>query len=457
MIHRGRLASLRLVIAGLLLLCSLLGQVRAQAPSPDGIVPFAGTQIFRRIVLSDLCKLVPVSSVAEVSKNPVESLVIIFGETESLPEVGITGQWLKTFRGKLGAVMIASDRADQGFLTGLHLSISGDLIHQQKDAYLQREECPLIIPKGPGHPIFKGIHKGLATNQPSYIERLDQSLHTLASFTSSCYSVRTGKAPRGAYLVGAEARSPNPVLALAGHGIFLNEMMAQPDNDNFAFAQNCIDWLTDGGKRKHVLMVEEGRIQAKFDVPLTVNPAMPIPSSSVVNKLLRGLEEENFFNRLLVALIGRDRLLRIVLLFLSAGLLVFGLSRLVRARYRPERGVPLLAGGVRPAESDSPLMLQRERELVQGGNLWEAARGLARSCFDKEPWQGQADQPPRIIVAGWWRHQRLARQVRQLWELAYGRMPLPVSPRMLARIAASVDEVRAALADGTMRFADPPS
>ena len=446
----------RLLMTGLLALAFSHCHGRTEAQAPEGIVPFAGTQVFRRYVLNDLCKVVPVTSVGELSKKPRESLLIIFGELDSLDQVEITRQWLRSFRGKGGAIMIASDRADNRLLEPLRARISGQLVHQEHGAYLGREECPLL--KVSGHPIFKDVRKGLATNQPSFVMALDPSLHMLARFPLSC-GMAWGEnhwrlAATEGYIVGSEARSSNRLLVIAGHGVFLNEMMAQRDNDNFTFAQNCIDWLTDGGRRKRVLMIEEGRIQGKFDVPLTVVPALPLPSSTVVNKILHGLEEENFFNRLLVSLVGRDRILRMVLLFLSAGLLVFGISRLMRARHRMERGVPLLSEGALAAGSELPVMRLRERDVVRAGNLWEAARGLARSCFDKEPWLGHGAGPPRVIVAGWWRRQRLNRHVQRLWELAYGPAPIPVPPRKFARIAAAVAEVRAALASGALRFGE---
>jgi hypothetical protein len=460
MIHRCRPVLLRFLVTSLLVLSCSHGAGRAQTQA-DGFVPFAGTQIFRRHVLNDLCKMIPVTSVAELDKRPTESLLIIFGELETLDQVGITRGWLRSFRDHSGAIMIASDRADNRLLEPLGVRIGGLLVHQSpQDAYLRREECPLLLKLSGHHPIFKDVHNGLATNQPSFLHSLDPSMHMLAAFPDSCWTVWAPNravrlAATNGYIVGSGAKSSKRVLAIAGHGVFLNEMMAQRDNDNFAFAQNCIDWLSDGGKRRRVLMVEEGRVHAKFDVPLTVKPILPIPSSSVVNKILHGLEEENFFNRLLVTLIGRDRILRIVLLFLSAGLLVFGLNRLMRARHRTERGVPPLPDGGQVGERELPVMHLRERDMVRGGNLWEAARGLARSCFDREPWLTDGAGPPQVLVAGWWRRQRLTRKVQQLWELAYGRTPIPVPPRKFARIAAAVDEVRAALASGTLRFDEP--
>jgi hypothetical protein len=39
------------------------------------------------------------------------------------------------------------------------------------------------------------------------------------------------------------------ILILADHSVFINDMMTPDDNDNLEFASNCLEWLTDGGKR----------------------------------------------------------------------------------------------------------------------------------------------------------------------------------------------------------------
>jgi hypothetical protein len=103
-------------------------------------------------------------------------------------------------------------------------------------------------------------------------------------------------------------------------------------------------------------------------------------------------------------------------------------------------------------------MARRYRDMMRDGNFWEGARTLARTCFDKagEPWQGHPTRPPLVVVAsGWRRRWTLGRQVRQLWELAYGLPPVPIGPRQFARVVALVQSVEAALSDGSLRFQQP--
>jgi len=56
--------------------------------------------------------------------------------------------------------------------------------------------------------------------------------------------------------------------AHADHSVFINAMLVQNDNQNAVFAYGCVDWLTENGKRKHVLFINEGHLQSRFDTPL---------------------------------------------------------------------------------------------------------------------------------------------------------------------------------------------
>jgi len=466
------LAGRRPVVARVLAagLC-LLSFTRTDAQAPAGALPFAGTQVFRRHVLHDLFKLTPVTTIKELEEKPRSSLLVVFGETESLKEVGITPPWLDRFRAKGGTVLFASDRPDGGLLRSWGLEVTRAMVHQNaRVAYLNQEGCPWIKEYAdPRHPLFQGLSRGLATNQPTYFDfnRQKADVSVLATFPASCWII-FGNHPRVVqgdtwpYIVGSDrgAQAQDRMVVIAGHGLFMNGMMAQRDNDNLAFACNCIRWLTEGGKRKHVLFLEEGTVQSTLDVPLKALPLPPIPPSRVVNKMLRGLEKERFFRKLFDTFFDRNGIQRALVLLASALLLVYGISRLLRSRHRIESTVPLLAGGGLPADTELPVMTQRDRDVVRGGNFWEAARVLARSCFDKvgEPWQGHAAHAPPLLVAGGWRRRlQLARLVRQLWELAHGARPVPVTPRMFAQVTAHVQEVQAALADGTLRFEEAAS
>jgi hypothetical protein len=427
---------------------------RADPPAPTGRVPYDGSQIFRRYILHDLCKLRPAHSLDEVFKDPRNSLVILLGDVRAANEVGITAKRLGKLWKRQGAVLIACDRRADNLLSE-DLRITGAMVYQPAvESYRQQKECPLLKDYDiPRHPIFRGLTRGLATNKPSYLEGRSPALPALATFPRGCLLEAGAAAQPLAYIAGSSraARAEDRVLIIAGNGLFINGMLAQRDSDNFAFACNCVGWLTNEGQRKQVLFVEEGTIQASFDVPIRELPPLPIPPTQVVEKILGRLEEEGFFDKLFDS--------SKILLLISGALLVYGVNRLLRARHRRQTNLPLLPEGLARADAQLAPMTQRHRDLVWAGNLWEAARALARSCFDHvgEPWQAHPAQPPVLEIAGGWaRRLWLGRQVRSLWKLAHGPEAGPLSPRQYAQVAARVHEVQAALADGSLRFPHTP-
>ena len=93
------------------------------------------------------------------------------------------------------------------------------------------------------------------------------------------------------------------MLILADHSVFINAMLWQTDNQNYSFAVNCVNWLTEHGKLQRVFFSDEGRQQTKFDVPLKVPPSLPLPPPeklvAAFDQVMAGLERENRFNTLL--------------------------------------------------------------------------------------------------------------------------------------------------------------
>jgi len=146
------------------------------------------------------------------------------------------------------------------------------------------------------------------------------------------------------------------------------------------------------------------------------------------------------------------------LIVLTVGLLAFGWLLLGRSRHRHESAAPLFAQALVKLAPAGPGVDGRHQALLEARNLWEAGRTLARQFFEAVPSTGMGIQgrPPRVLVAGgWWRRWRLQRQVRQWWEVAYGRRAVRISPRRLARLAEQLNEAKKDLAQGTWRFAEP--
>jgi hypothetical protein len=273
------------------------------------------------------------------------------------------------------------------------------------------------------------------------------------------------------FAVGGE-RGDGKVLVLADHSIFINEMMLPTDNGNVEFTYNCIDWLRakpDGGKRHKVLFVEDGTVHTDLDVPLKNVPIDPAELPGILyahrNELAAGVEQElarlenrNALNEGLLDFLSdlgltEDRLERVAIIVLSA--LLVGLAGywvMTRGRHRAEPSVLPLARAVALHVPTAPLLEQRHQALLRGGNVWEAARGLARQWFASAG-ASAGQTPPRVVAEGsWWERWLLRRRVRRLWQLAYDPRPVRVSLRALRRLFGELEDMSVALANGSLRL-----
>jgi hypothetical protein len=137
---------------------------------------------------------------------------------------------------------------------------------------------------------------------------------------------------------------------------------------------------------------------------------------------------------------------------LTGLLLLYGLVRLAKARHRGELAAFPLAVAVGRLAPARTALQQRHQDMLRAGSVWEAARALARQCFEAAgiPPGAPGEPPPQVTAAGgWWERWRLRRQVRRLWQLAYGRAPVRVSASEFMRLAAEMERVKVALAGGT--------
>src|SRR5262249_10362954 len=223
----------------------LIGLSRAGSPQ-KATVPPLGSHAFRHIC--NLFRLQPLPSIkALLRADPNDVVLVVFGDTAALDDVALATGGLPQFVNKGGALLVATDRPDGGRLNGFGVTISGVQVHQdpQKGAYHGKPACPWLTDGlGTRHPLFQGLTRGLATNQPSFIAWRERTLSRLAGFPPDCFhEIPLGKkvirlfVPTNAdYAVGSRANDQPRVLILAGHGVFLNSMLAQRDNDNFLFA-----------------------------------------------------------------------------------------------------------------------------------------------------------------------------------------------------------------------------
>jgi hypothetical protein len=467
--------------------CLLLVPAVAGAAKPKFSRAYlTGTHAFRLLLHRDGTGLKPLESPDAFEIHPPgETLLIVFGSLKVLDHLdGEMPGGLQGFLDNGGAILVASERGNQANtlfkilkvrpVEGVVTNLNGALQYQN------HRGCPLVnVFPNLKHPLFQGVRQGLATNFPTYLDSQNPALKPLARFPADSWWTDN---PRGDQPKAEVSGSPfamgndgpqGQILVVAGHGVFMNGTMAHLDN--CIFARNCIDWLSrgpSGRKRTHALFVDENVVRKVFKVDLTHIPGMPMPNIEILNRGLRNLEEENFFNRNLLKYLGpssiedpdlrmelgRERLVKGTIIVLSVLLVLYGLRRLRLARHRYEVTVPLVATGVAQTVPTEPLVAQRHRNMLMEDNLWEAARDLARECFAAYAERAAVLPPPwpQIIVRGRWLGRgELHKRVRKLWELAYGSEPRPFTQVQFHQLVAAVDEVKAALASGHLSFQAP--
>jgi hypothetical protein len=487
-------------LAGLLLTVAVVRadtRTGSSAPPRQTLPIGEGTHIFRR-VLHD-AGLQPLKEWAQLLEEPQKKILIVLGEIKTvLPRLPARsgyrfgGDGLPQFVGQGGAVLIATDRNwDAPFFGVSVLEQTVRVKAESPSAYVGSPDCVFVQAREAGRPLFRRpmgneLLERVATNRPGHLRaNVWSRLPVLAEFppdTEIQIAPFRLYTPQKLYFAAGGTWGRGRLLVLADHSVFINAMLwqsgqADPNlaNDNLDFTYNCVDWLTEN-KRTHVLFVEEGQVRTSFDIPLKQLPPPPLPPVDqlvqIVNQGLRGMEDEDHFNTLLANAfrdINADKLLAGLLICMTLGLALYGLSRLSQARHRLETGVPLLANELAGTGGAVPVLDQRHQTLLRNGNFWETARALARQGFETTlgpplwakdgPARGpEAKLPPLHVQGNWRRRWMLRRRVARLWRLAYRDTPVWITARQLRRLEAQVDEVQSALADGRLAIgaADTP-
>jgi hypothetical protein len=144
-----------------------------------------------------------------------------------------------------------------------------------------------------------------------------------------------------------------------------------------------------------------------------------------------------------------------LLILLTLVGLVAGFFRLVVHGFQQQQPMaPNLARLVEQQEPADSLMEQRNQGMYQVQNLWEIGRQVARQVFEAAGVAAKAGDPlPAVAVKGSrWEQHKIRRQVTFLWKLAFGAKPLPVGPSQWPGMLRQLDQLRRALADGSVRL-----
>jgi hypothetical protein len=477
----------RALLAALLVVASA-GPVVAQiTPAQRRKALMEGTHVFRRILYDEGFKAL--KSYDSLTEAPKKTLLVVLGDLDKLDNIKIEGG-LKHFVERGGAVLLASDRPprvpraakDLRAVAGVGIGKETFVSANDASVYKHMPYCPVLEPQLGAQPALLAAAPGevgplrVATNVPSSLERRGArpgTIQPLAFLPRDCvpdtWQVNFWRFTQQLFLVGGEV-GQGRVLVLADHSIFINEMMLPTDNHNVEFTINCVRWLRGGGAdgpRDRVLMVEDGNIQIKLDIPLKSAIIPPEEALRLLlehrNELLAEAEKvvarfdnSAVFNEALHNALQRLGLMHPgrLLLLATLGALLYGIYRLgLRHRFRHPGEAPLLATAVGQTLPAAPLVDQRAYLLLRLGNLNEpaaalAARWLARQGLTAE--DGPAE-PPVEVAGGWWRRLVMRRRLGRLWRLAQGRSSERLGPAGLWRLQRELDQLEAARQRGEWR------
>ncbi|HMC63995.1 MAG TPA: hypothetical protein VKI65_03580 [Gemmataceae bacterium] len=461
---RTRVAHLLALLFAAAVVLALSSDVLAQ---PANQLLWDGTDAFRSGILHNRHKLRPLRNVNDLEEDPKNTLLLVLGDTRLLDEP-YGGVWKFLTAG--GSLLWATDQWAAGYWSrnvgvtpvGLHVQIDPPSAGYRKSA-----DCPFVrVLSGQRPPIFEGLNK-IATNKPGYLRLTPENpeelkaLKPLAGFPKGCGNRALGKFDpfEPVFAVAREWDGGGRVLVLADHSIFINQMILQPDNDNFEFADNCIRWLTGPGQRDRALLLEDGDIVSNFNVPLEEIGPPPLPSLDELvpraNTLLADLEKEDAFGQLFAG-VSTTWLLRTLLIVFTLGLVTVGFMKLRRARAPTASKGHELAASFEDRGQRLTVMEERTRAMVSGDNLWEAARELARQFFGSFSESGEMKGPSSFRVnAGWRQRWTLRRRLLRLWRLAKDDRPSRVSRFEFRRLLKQIDDLKQAQARGVFRVAGP--
>lgn len=316
-----------------------------------------GSQVFRYTLGM---RFRPLDSVEALLDDPEHSVVFLTGDTGGVAEEH-SSVWLNSYLNRGGSLLLATDQATSPNLNRMiGIAVAGKQVtapDADPDAqYKGNTDCPIVV--GGGHPIFSGLGKLVATNRPSYVipvelppanrEKERCQFKTIAAFPLSCEV--NGLRGRRNFAAAATERHradwEQRVLVLADQSVFINGMMLQDDNANMQFANHCMNWLSEDGRRTRALYIDDGQIVPDFsvrweEIPLTppaLPPNLPAPPAAVIDNIVAAWQDDNVHNQLLMERFSLNQILGALAIVLTVLVCAYGVTRLRSAAHSTEPG-----------------------------------------------------------------------------------------------------------------------
>ena len=276
-----------------------------------------------------------------------ETVAVILGDLRTVTR--IQGQ-LRNFVDNGGALLIASDLRKMDVprtpICGAWVQATPRLAGEDIGKYgfqNNLRDCPIatefdrrLYPE-----LFEGV-KSIVTNRPGEVE-------IVGDVREIAWLPTVDHPP---IMVTYETKGR--MLLVSDHSIFINEMLVH--GDNARFANNAIRWLSEDGKRRRLILINDGQVLPDWSFGETP-PAIPLKTllktisqggfgnfplnriSPTINESVGRYQRENRFNQydvptLLNYLFWGPRLVRTAL-FLITGILILAIVRWLLSRSRP--------------------------------------------------------------------------------------------------------------------------
>lgn len=225
-----------------------------------------------------------------------ETLLIILGRASDSGPHRIERGDLLPFVANGGRLIIASDQtAINPLIRNLRVRLSSTSVSVKDPLEVPAlngfTDCPVVaIPLSPPpHPIFDRVRE-VALNRPTFFRR------RRATPLKPVLAYPRGTSAPGRDFIRVADIGRGRVIAIADHSVFINSMLVS--RDNRVFLDSCLDWLTEKGKLRKVVVINDGVLQRG---PLGVRMPNIRPEDLLntgnVNFLLNRLQRSPYWNR----------------------------------------------------------------------------------------------------------------------------------------------------------------
>lgn len=396
------------------------------------------------------------------------------------------------------------------------VTVEGSRVYgNPSECYLGKGECPYVKGIPGTDPdlfamsgrtamgVFTGPPMKVATNRPTFLrlpKNYKSELTPLGYFAN--YTSFHADGPFDdtslCFAQGKRYGSGGRMLVLADHSVFINSMLLPPygqTNNNLDFAQYCLNWLAtdpDNGRRDRVLFISDEKIETNFDLIISELP--PVTPEEVMKHVLNhpeealkflaenpdfrdflwenrdkaspllaeledagvfsALGESDIFNRSILGIFPLWVVIRNVLFMATLLLLGYAAMKFLGSKWKGVKNVPRLAVVLERFRPRAGLLEQRLRDGVAAGQYYEAARERAQLLFADLGLSPAAEGPPPsyTIAAGRFERGRIDRELREIWGIAYGTEPRPVTAKAWAKWPSRLAALRDWIQDGVIRF-----